>query len=36
VGDPRRVFRCFSVEYLRRVVVEGAGWDGEGEVEGSG
>ncbi|KAK4032958.1 hypothetical protein C8A01DRAFT_40577 [Parachaetomium inaequale] len=28
VGDPRRVFRCFSVEYLRRVVVEGRGWEG--------
>jgi hypothetical protein len=33
VADPRRVFRCFSVEYLRRVVVEGMGWEGGGDGE---
>ncbi|KAH6850543.1 hypothetical protein B0I37DRAFT_413935 [Chaetomium sp. MPI-CAGE-AT-0009] len=27
VADPRKVFRCYSVEYLRRVVVEGRGWE---------
>jgi hypothetical protein len=31
VADPRRVFRCFSVVNLRRVVVEGVGWEGEGD-----
>ncbi len=27
VADPRKVFRCFSVGYLRRVVMEGRGWE---------
>ncbi|KAK3297267.1 uncharacterized protein B0H64DRAFT_473404 [Chaetomium fimeti] len=27
VADPRKLFRCYSVEYLRRVVVEGRGWE---------
>lgn len=27
VADPRKVFRCYSVEYLRKVVVEGRGWE---------
>ncbi|KAL2021442.1 hypothetical protein VTK56DRAFT_7195 [Thermocarpiscus australiensis] len=27
VADPRRLFRCFSVEYLLRVVVEGRAWE---------
>lgn len=27
VDDPRRVFRCFSVEYLKRVVIEGKAWE---------
>ncbi|KAH6641174.1 hypothetical protein F5144DRAFT_527412 [Chaetomium tenue] len=27
VADPRKLFRCYSVEYLRRVVVEGEKWE---------
>jgi hypothetical protein len=27
VDDPRKGFRCFSVEYLRRVVIEGRRWE---------
>jgi hypothetical protein len=27
VDDPRKAFRCFSVEYLRRVVIEGRSWE---------
>ncbi|KAK4101376.1 hypothetical protein N658DRAFT_515904 [Parathielavia hyrcaniae] len=27
VEDPKKGFRCWSVEYLRRVVLEGRGWE---------
>ncbi|EAQ86254.1 predicted protein [Chaetomium globosum CBS 148.51] len=27
VADPRKLFRCYSVEYLRRVIVEGRAWE---------